>query len=359
MECRGVFSAIVAACLLGVGVSQTTAPTLAPAVMNTTIIENVTASTIFTETSTLNDVTLTTPTVLSPTPPGCSAFNTSTCDVCDPGYHSDNGSLLCSCCPQPGKCLSTGDCLPCSRGFFQPLSGQQHCLPCSQGFYTNSTGSPVCTACSQGSYSNSSGSESCQSCSPGFYTSQQNSTSCNPCEQGTFCNSSNCVRCQICPAGTESLQPAAKECTRCRPGMHKARLQSMCQICSSGFFQIQWGQENCNLCPENHYCPSPDVNPILCPFDAFCPEGSTAPGYCMETFFRKAGEECELAPVTIALLVIGGGVAVLFVILLVLRRRRDTDGELTLARQPLLSKERPQGRYYGIPCDAEPVYAGW
>ncbi len=27
----------------------------------------------------------------------------------------------------------------------------------------------------------------------------------------------------------------------------------------------------------------------------------------METFFRKAGETCELAPVTIALLVIGGG----------------------------------------------------
>lgn len=52
---------------------------------------------------------------------------------------------------------------------------------------------------------------------------------------------------------------------------------------------------------------SPDVNPIRCPSDAFCPEGSLAPGYCMETFFRKAGDTCELAPVTIALLVIGGG----------------------------------------------------
>lgn len=52
---------------------------------------------------------------------------------------------------------------------------------------------------------------------------------------------------------------------------------------------------------------SPDVNPIQCPGDAFCPAGSLAPGYCMETFFRKAGETCELAPVTIALLVIGGG----------------------------------------------------
>lgn len=52
---------------------------------------------------------------------------------------------------------------------------------------------------------------------------------------------------------------------------------------------------------------SPDVNPILCPNDAFCPSGSLAPSYCMETFFRKAGDTCEFAPVTIALLVIGGG----------------------------------------------------
>lgn len=49
------------------------------------------------------------------------------------------------------------------------------------------------------------------------------------------------------------------------------------------------------------------MNPVLCPSDAFCPKGSTAPGYCMETFFMKAGETCKLAPVSIALIVIGGG----------------------------------------------------
>lgn len=52
-------------------------------------------------------------------------------------------------------------------------------------------------------------------------------------------------------------------------------------------------------------------------------------------------------------------VTLLFIILMVLRRRRDAGGELTVARAPLLCKERPQGRYYGMPCDAEPVYAGW
>ncbi len=41
-------------------------------------------------------------------------------------------------------------------------------------------------------------------------------------------------------------------------GMHKPSQQTMCQICSSGFYQIHWGQENCDLCPENHYCPVSD-----------------------------------------------------------------------------------------------------
>ncbi|KAL0170579.1 hypothetical protein M9458_035175, partial [Cirrhinus mrigala] len=48
----------------------------------------------------------------------------------------------------------------------------------------------------------------------------------------------------------------------------------------------------------------------------------------------------------------------LFIIILVLRRKRDNDSELSLARTPLLRKDRPPSRFYGIPCDAEPVYAG-
>lgn len=41
-------------------------------------------------------------------------------------------------------------------------------------------------------------------------------------------------------------------------GMHKPSHQTMCQICSSGFYQVRRGQENCDLCPENHYCPVSD-----------------------------------------------------------------------------------------------------
>lgn len=46
------------------------------------------------------------------------------------------GTLMCSCCPNPGLCLFPGACLPCSKGFYQPLTGQQQCWPCNRGFYT-------------------------------------------------------------------------------------------------------------------------------------------------------------------------------------------------------------------------------
>nr|XP_046223648.1 uncharacterized protein LOC124046936 [Oncorhynchus gorbuscha] len=320
---------------------------MAPAVMNTTFIENVTANTRVSETTTVSEsVTLTTPMILSTTSPGCSALNTSTCETCVPGSYSDNDKVkasLAQCKMKVGSFslwLDNSDVSPAAR-VFTPILPAALCVSPAPQAPTATTQAPT----------------------PAEAVLQVSIHHNKMPHRAVHVNRNvlqlpSCALCQICPAGTESLQPAAKECTPCRPGMHKAPRQSMCQICSSGFFQIRWGQETCNLCPENHYCPSPDVNPILCPGDAFCPEGSTAPGYCMETFFRKAGEECELAPVTIALLVIGGG-ALLFVILLVLRRRRDTDGELSLVRQPLLRKERPQGRYYGIPCDAEPVYAGW
>lgn len=62
-------------CLLpGMVLSQTT---LTPAVMTTTLTENVTTLTA-------------TPVMLSSTTPGCSAFNTSTCEPCAPGSQYDN-----------------------------------------------------------------------------------------------------------------------------------------------------------------------------------------------------------------------------------------------------------------------------
>eukprot|EP00064_Thunnus_orientalis_P015562 superscaffoldBa00002904_g15616 len=334
-------------------VSQTT---LTPAVVNTTLIENVTGLTV-------------TPVILSSTTPGCFAFNTSTCEPCAPGSQYDNNTLLCVCCPDPGLCLFPGACLPCNKGFYQSMAGQQQCLPCDRGFYTNS---PVyflyiyhyCTVSLEVHYVTPA------LLDPSVITLVEKVAQVvHQSKTSVFFSdsSSGCTQCQTCPGGTEALKAAAKTCSPCRPGMHKAPHETLCQICGSGYFQIHWGQESCDVCPENHYCPvstEPSGHYVTrdCenePVRVGKIAGSLAPSYCMETFFRKSGDTCELAPVTIALLVIGGGVALLFIILMVLRQRRDADGELTMARAPLLRKERPQGRYYGIPCDAEPVYAGW
>lgn len=46
---------------------------------------------------------------------------------------------MCLCCSASGQCLFPGACLPCNKGFYQPLSGQQHCWPCNRGYYAKYT----------------------------------------------------------------------------------------------------------------------------------------------------------------------------------------------------------------------------
>ena len=81
--------------------------------------------------------------------------------------------------------------------------------------------------------------------------------------------------------------------------------------------------------------------------------------YCIHSIHPHKIEKTKKKTIKQPPLFIVFPVAFLLVILLVLRRRKDTDSELSAARAPLLRKERPQGRYHGMPCDAEPVYAGW
>lgn len=64
-----------------------------------------------------------------------------------------------------------------------------------------------------------------------------------------------------------------------------------------------------------------------------------------------------LIPLTLLSLI--SSVILLFIVLLVFRRRRDTDSELSLSRAPLLRKDRSPCHVYGVPCDSDPVYAGW
>ncbi|XP_032890329.1 laminin subunit gamma-2-like isoform X2 [Amblyraja radiata] len=262
-------------------------------------------------------------------PSNCTGFNTSSCSLCLPGHFTNNASLNCSCCAD-GSCFALEDCLMCPQGYYQSLTGHMTCVPCSKGTYTKLLLECECKYL-------------CVLCPRIVFTTR-------------------CSECTICPGGEEALSTAATECTSCQSGMCKPPKDVLCRMCQNGYYQIEPGQESCNLCPEQHYCPSPDVIPVRCPSDAFCPPGSTAPRYCMETFFLKSGDHCVLTPLTIFLLVIIAILILLLIIIFIIRRKKENMPRDPV-RSPLLSKEQTPGQEtrmsYGISWDSEPLYAGW
>ncbi|RMC14418.1 hypothetical protein DUI87_09514 [Hirundo rustica rustica] len=137
----------------------------------------------------------------------------------------------------------------------------------------------------------------------------------------------------------------------------KGPSDSRCKACRTGEYQLQRGKESCDPCPENHYCPSPDVSPVKCPSDAFCPRGSVEPTYCMELFLYKAGDSCQLTPATVIVLATfsAGGILVVFLIIL---RRRQEHGKRSL-KWLLLPQGSGGHPTYGGTEHTEPVYAGW
>ncbi|NWU79585.1 SCUB2 protein, partial [Onychorhynchus coronatus] len=289
-------------------------------------------------------------------PSNCSRVNVTACSHCPPGTFPNEGTLSCSCCAG-GSCTDPSTCSSCSPGHYQPQSGQPSCLPCPQGSYTSFPRSTVCLPCPPGHFADESGAAACRACEQGYFSSKQNSAFCLPCLPGSFCNTTSCTACLPCPGGQEAPREASEDCVPCQPGTFKGANDSRCKVCRTGEYQLQRGKESCDLCPENHYCPSPDVNPVKCPPDAFCPRGSTEPTYCMELFLYKAGDSCQLTPVMVVLLATFSAGGILVIFLIILRRRQDSGNKSWKS----LLLPRGSGRHttYGGTEHTEPVYAGW
>ncbi|CAN2388425.1 Si dkey-21a6.5 [Pristimantis euphronides] len=297
-----------------------------------------------------------------PTPDAnCTSVNTTDCGACSPGTHSSNDTESCFCC-SGGFCANSSDCTSCVPGFYQPQGARLTCLPCPYGLYTNTTGSAMCQSCQPGYFTNETASVSCVPCEKGHFASELNASQCDSCPKGTFCNTTSCTHCSVCPEGQESLEVGSVECSLCHPGMYKGHGDHQCKYCRDGEYQVNWGGERCDVCPIDHYCPSPDISPIRCPVDAFCPVGSMEPSYCMETFLRKEGNSCRLAPLTILMLVVCAIVIFLAVIYLIQKHKQISERRRVIGfgpKTPLLHSTTSSSSVYGITHDAEPVYAGW
>ncbi|XP_043919394.1 latent-transforming growth factor beta-binding protein 2-like [Protopterus annectens] len=284
------------------------------------------------------------------------------CSACQPGSHAnETGSRACSPCaagfsvPHQGAAL----CEPCHPGSFSPHSGATSCDFCPKGLFSNHIGSSTCLPCKPGSFSDETGSIACKQCAAGFFASEQGASSCEPCLPGFFCSTYSCIYCTPCPSGAEAVRQASTYCELCHRGSYKGLNDSACRNCNAGDYQTWRGQDNCIKCPQEYYCPSPDVSPVLCPEDAFCPPGSTAPQYCMETFFHKSGNKCVVSPLTVVLLVTFAALIILVIVCLVQKRRQNYTPREVTSQSQLIPRSRTPDRQYGSTWHAEPVYAGW
>ena len=205
-----------------------------------------------------------------PTP--CPAYMTS-----QPGsFHVGN----CSC--QAGytweEAGAESGCVPCSKGTYKDIPGNQECTECPVHTYQDQIGATdrsQCKACMEHSeteerlghesqracmclsgYYHSSAS-TCTACSPGTYNSLRNQTQCSNCSAGSSSNAynaTNITTCTLCEAGKYSRE-GANLCTPCNvnatsePG--STRVQH-CR-CLPGFTGPDGG--HCVSCARGQYKP--------------------------------------------------------------------------------------------------------
>ncbi|KAK3591334.1 hypothetical protein CHS0354_028441 [Potamilus streckersoni] len=271
------------------------------------------------------------------------------CQTCPIGtYQPSSGQSSCISCPTGTITLQTGSisssqcvaicnpgffrntsgiCLSCPVGTYQPSTEQTSCISCPSGTTTNQVASisqtqcvgvcgagfflhalGFCQACSLGTYQPSSGQMSCISCQSGTTTLQTASTSstqcvalCNPgffriangtcqaCPLGTYQSSTEQSSCISCPSGTTTNQIASTSLAQC------------VGICSAGFFINTVG--NCQACPVGTYQSSSGQSScVSCQSGTTTLQtGSTSFTQCVATcasgFFRATSGNCQVCPV--------------------------------------------------------------
>ncbi|CAK5102219.1 unnamed protein product [Meloidogyne enterolobii] len=173
------------------------------------------------------------------------------------------------CLPGHHLNISTGQCEPCSYGFFQPDSGAFDCIPCGIGKTTlerTAINEDQCRdECPDGQQLTASG--SCQPCPQGMYRTRGQDKQCVECPSGTttegvgagnkaLCNTPKCgagqflladiKRCQFCPRGTFQDQQLQFECKKCPPSFNTAEEGATRESQCYSTDQCALGQDNCS-----------------------------------------------------------------------------------------------------------------
>lgn len=145
----------------------------------------------------------------------------------------------------------------CPAGYYCPKDTTKP-VPCPGGYWSAGIGRitiDTCLECLETTYCPP-GTSSPIVCPPGTYNQERVQSECMPCPAGFYCTGPDFDP-FICEAGTYSFAGA-----------------SMCTSCSPGYYSIDTKRGiDCDLCPANHYCPTP-TTVIHCPPNTGGPPGS-------------------------------------------------------------------------------------
>ena len=113
--------------------------------------------------------------------------DSTTCDACPVGQHSDQTGMA--------------NCLPCSPGTFNAKPGQEHCEQCVLGQYSLVPNQIKCKFCTDGTGTQRVGSSFCTECAKGKFSNANTNFNCNVCEIGQFGAKEGQQSCEVCYPG--------------------------------------------------------------------------------------------------------------------------------------------------------------
>ncbi|GFO32179.1 signal peptide, cub and egf-like domain-containing protein 1 [Plakobranchus ocellatus] len=226
------------------------------------------------------------------------SYEASDCkEKCNPGHYFDTG---------------TNKCQNCSRGFYQPDSGQFYCLACEADKTTKYQGTVLesscandcppgqeigpnndCVVCTIGFFRGTDDAL-CQRCPAGnvtLYNESKSVVDCNVADNppGTYRNTTNPSRYHPCPVDQYQPRQWQFECQPCRPGYRAESVgstaESDCKFFCPAGQQVKNGEDSCEFCPFGTYRDGAKI------FESCdnCPDAYTTPASG-----AKSRDDCSL-----------------------------------------------------------------
>jgi len=199
------------------------------------------------------------------------------CLPCPPHSHSSfDSSSEHACLCTPGFIRFEGDCVPCPANHYKSFYGSHNCMQCQE----NSMSSP--------------GSHNC-SCTPGF--TRDAHMQCVPCLPGELKEVSGDGACDKCPANTYNTEVGlSTPCTSCRDHSSSpvgSTSEDACK-CNAGVYLSP--RRQCEICPENRFCPAVSDVAFNCTQDSHGGVGLASAEQCVcnEGYARSEGPACHL-----------------------------------------------------------------